>query len=238
MTSSRATLALIALTTTTPVAHAASITLDGLTTPIVYNAQVQDAPAPIASGVGNAVASGLKWTGGADLGAGVEDDFLAWCFDLIHPISLGATYEYEVVDAPYSNSYLLAGADARVSNLFNANYDDLDATDAVEAAAFQLAIWEVANDDDFDLTSGVFQASGYGADAADITSTAQTFLSGGADFDGLSEWQAIFLETREASGTQNLVTAVRATEVAPIPVPAAGFLLLGGLFGLIALRRS
>ncbi|CAN0603113.1 unnamed protein product, partial [Ectocarpus sp. 12 AP-2014] len=210
-------------------ADAASITLDGLTTPIAVNAQIQDAPKPIASGIGNAVASGLIWTGGEDLNASVTDRFIAWCFDLIHPVSLGATYDYEVVDAPFSNSYLLEGADVRVSSLFNANYDTLETTDPVQAAAFQLAVWEVANDNDFDLASGVFQASGYGIDAADITATAQSFLSGGVDYHGPENWQTFFLETRESKGTQNLVTAVRAPELTPVPLPASGLFLFAGL---------
>ncbi len=239
MKSVRATLAVIALATTTSAAQAASITLDGLTTPIVYNGEVQAAPEPIASGVGNTVASGLKWSGGEGFGAGLGDQFLAWCFDLIHPIRLGETYKYEVVDAPYSNSYLLSGADKRVSGLFNANYDSLDASDPVQAAAFQLAIWEVANDNDLDLTKGAFQASGLGTNAEDITVVAQTFLANTAKFEGSLTWQTLFLETREAVGSQNLVTVVRGDEpsITPVPLPAGMLLLFSGLGGIAAFKR-
>lgn len=237
MTSFRAALAGIALATMAPSAYAATITLDAITTPIAYNTQVTAAPKPIASGVGSTIATGLLWSGGEGLGAGLADDFLAWCFDLIHPVGLGVDYEYEVVDTPYSNSYLLDGADTRVSSLINANYDSLDATDHTQAAAFQIAVWEVANDDDFDITSGVFQASGLGKSSADISKTAQTFLSRGANFAGPETWRAMFLETRESIGTQNLVTAVRTPDVAPVPLPAPGLLLLGGLAGLAAMRR-
>ena len=237
MTSGRVTCTFLALFMSSPAVHAASITLEELTTPIVLNAEIKEAPEPIASGIGNAVASGLVWTGGAGLVEGFQDSFVAWCFDLIHPVSLGATYEYKVVDAPYANSYLLSGADARVSSLFNANYDDLDVNDSVQAAAFQLAVWEVANDDDFDLEGGVFQAAGFGDEAAEITSAAQNFLTDGKSYDGSSNWQAVFLETLEENQTQNLVTASRTPDVAPVPIPASGLLLVAGLAGLAGLRR-
>ncbi len=237
MISSRIALTCFALLVSSSAAHAASITLEGLTTPIAVNAKIKKVPEQIASGVGNAVASGLVWTGGEGFNAGMESKFIAWCFDLIHPVSLGATYEYEVVDAPYSSSYLLDGADLRVSSLFNATYDILEASDAVQAAAFQLAVWEVANDDDFDLGGGVFQASGHGQAASEITSTAQKFLAAGAIYSGPVNWQTTFLETREARGTQNLVTAVAVPEATPVPVPASGFLLVAGLTGLAFLRR-
>lgn len=227
----------LALIATATSANAASISLTGLTTPIQYNAEVKKAPAPIASGVGNTVASGLKWSGGNGFDAGIADDFLAWCFDLIHPISLGKTYEYDVVEKPFSNSYLLAGANLRVSKLFNANYDTLDATNEVEAVAFQLAVWEVANDDDFSVTTGAFQAVGLGRNAAEITSTAQSFLKSGAGFEGNALWKTTFLETREAQGSQNLVTAIRETEIPPVPLPAGGLLLISGLIGLTFLKR-
>ncbi len=218
-------------------AHAASITLESLTTPIVVNATIKEAPKPIASGVGNTVASGQLWTGGDALGRDLANSFLAWCFDLIHPVRLGATYEYVAVDAPFSNSYLLAGADARVADLFNANYSTLDARNPIQAAGFQIAVWEVANDDDFNIGTGVFKASGNGANASEISSAATRFLTSASAFNGPAEWQTVFLETREKSGTQNLVTAKKLPDVAPVPVPAAAFLLLGGLAGLVALRR-
>lgn len=233
----KAGLAFVALSLVSLPVEAASITLQGLTTPIEVNARVTEAPVPIASGVGNAVASGLIWTGGAGLGASLSDRFIAWCFDLVHPVSLGATYAYEVVDAPYSNSYLLEDADIRVSNLFNAIYDDLQTSNSVQAAAFQLAVWEVANDDDFDLSTGVFQGRGRGSASDDITSTAQQFLSAGADYAGPMNWRTTFLETREASGTQNLVTAVRQQNVSPVPLPAPALLLVVGLAALAGLKR-
>lgn len=234
MTSARAILAAFAFSTIASAAHAASITLNGLTTPIAVNAQIRRAPEPIASGVGNTVASGQIWTGGEGQKAELGDKFVAWCFDLIHPVSLGATYDYEVVESPFSNSYLLDGADTRVSNLFNANYSFLEIANEIQAAAFQLAVWEVANDDDYDLEDGVFQGRGRGKGASEITATAQEFLLNGEQFRGPLSWQPIFLETREARGTQNLVTAV---EVSSVPLPAAGFLLIGGLASLAAFRR-
>lgn len=218
--------------------YAASITLQGLTTPIEVNTKINEVPDQIASGVGNAVASGLLWTGGEGFGGSISDSFIAWCFDLVHPVRLGATYKYEVVDVPYSNSYLLEGADLRVSKLFNSSYDSLQKSNSVQAAAFQLAVWEVANDSDFDLDAGVFQAGGYGSRSAEITSTAQKLLSAGAEYSGPMNWRTFFLETREQKGTQNLVTAVRKQDVSPVPLPAPALLLIGGLAALARVKRS
>jgi hypothetical protein len=233
----RIALASLAVAASAASANAASITLDGLSTPIEYNAEIRKAPGPVASGMGNTVASGQKWSGGLGFGSGIEDDFLAWCFDLIHPVGLGKTYEYELVERPYSNSYLLSGAKHRVSQLFNANYAQLDATDSVQAAAFQLAVWEVANDDDFNIATGPFQAGGLGRNSGAITSTAQSFLSGSESFSGPFTWKTAFLETREASATQNLVTAIHQTTIPPVPLPAGGLLLMSGLCAIAVCRR-
>ncbi len=217
--------------------QAASITLEDLTTPIELNAQVTAAPSQISSGIGEAVASGLIWSGGEGFGANILETFVAWCFDLVHPVSLGATYSYDVVDAPFSNSYLLGGADTRVESLINANYDNLDTADPVQAAAFQMAVWEVAYDDDFSLLSGVFQGGGYGGSSGAITQTAEDFLARGESFAGPIAYKATFLETREQSGTQNLVTVVAAPEAAVVPLPSSALLLICGLAGFVSLRR-
>ena len=51
MTSTRALLAAFAIVAMAPAAHAASITLNDLTTPIAVNAIVEKTPAPITSDV-------------------------------------------------------------------------------------------------------------------------------------------------------------------------------------------
>lgn len=231
--------AMVALTA--PAAEAASVTLDSLTTPIATNARVTHVPAEVSEGRGNMVASGQLWSGGTALGGGIADAFLAWCFDIVHPVSLGRSYSYRRTDEPFENSWLKAGAESRIAALVNAVYDQLDPTDKVQAAGFQIAVWDVANDDDFDLSSGAFRARGRGSDADDISAAGQAFLDAGAAFDGPSGWTVHFLQTQERAATQNLVTATRnvsaVPDVAPVPLPAAGLLLMAGLGGLVAARR-
>lgn len=233
------TLAALALLGLSPAAHAASITLESITTPLEINVRIEAAPGPVEAKLGDAIAAGLNWSGGRAFGTDLADDFLAWCFDLVNPVGLGTPYAYDVVNDPFSNSYLLSGASGRVSKLINGAYDTLDASDALQSAAFQLAVWDVAYDDDFDLSSGVFQASGTGAGASSIDALAQGFLASGANFDGVIVWDTLFLESRQDPARQNLVTAVRGTidSPAPVPTPATGLLLLAGLGIFAGLRR-
>ena len=203
-------------------AGAASLTLDELTTPLTRTVRVTSAPGPVPEG--SFVATGLKMNDGVS-------SFIAWCFDLTHQIAKGGPYTYTATDTPFSNSFLTAGAKDRAERLFNANYGSVDAYDAVQASAFQLALWEVAYDSDFDLTSGQFQGTGRGSFAAQIASTAAGYLQAASGFSGRGGWKVTFLENQNERTRQNLVTA------SPVPLPAALALLGGGLAALGAVRR-
>jgi len=223
--------------------HAGTISFDRVTTSLASTGNVTAVPSDISGSTGKVAATGQIWTGGTSLGMGIADEFLAWCFDLVHSVRLGAEYDYKLTSNPYSNSFLADGAVLRVSQLVNANYDTLDPFDKVEAAGFQLAVWEAAYDDDFDLGNGDFKAKGVGSDRKDIDAQAKTFLDNGAAFTGADTWKVLFLESEETKVSQNLLTATRLSgnngggTMSPIPLPAAGFLMLAGLGGLGLLRR-
>ena len=101
------------------------------------------------------------------------------------------------------------------------------------AAAFQLSLWEVAYDDDFNLLSGAFRGEGHGSFAKAISSTASGFLTAAKAYTGAGRYDLTFLESRDRQTRQNLVTA---TPAAPVPLPAALPLMAAGLGGLAALH--
>lgn len=176
-------------------------------------------------------------------------EFIAWCFDLDHSLTSTLTYDYVPTTTPFSNSSFAAGGVARAQTMFDANFASVDVNDAVDAAAFQMALWEVAYDDDFSITSGVFQAAGFGIDAAAISATATGFLNTATTYTDVEKYSLTFLQDNSQNaglfanlptGTnfQNLVTASLLPPGAntPVPLPAAAPLLAGAI-GLMAMAR-
>lgn len=167
--------------------------------------------------------------------SGVLGDFLAWCVDVGSYLSTSQTNArpYVITDDPFSNSWSI-GADgmARVQSMFDANYAGVDTASGVQAAAFQLALWNAVYDDDGDVGSGVFEASAH----TSIIDLANDYLDAASLYQGGKAYALTFLESTPKPGTnqnkyQNLVT------VSAVPVPAAGGLLLLALGGLGAVAR-
>ena len=205
-------------------AGAASLTLESFTTPLNANTKVNRAPVRDVTGPTRAT--------GFNMSDGVRT-FVAWCLDLTHRIAKGGPYQYEATTTPFSNSFLAGGAVSRVQSVFDANYATVDASDKVMAAAFQLSLWEVAYDDDFNLLSGAFRGEGHGSFAKAISSTAAGFLTAAKAYTGAGRYDLTFLESRDRQTRQNLVTA---TPSSPVPLPAALPLMAAGLGGLAALH--
>lgn len=159
--------------------------------------------------------------------SGQLGSFLAWCLDVSHYLATSGSHSYTVTDTPFSNSYGLdAGQMARVQSVFDANLGSLDTTAGNQAAGFQLALWNALYDTDWLIAGGAFSATA----SSSILGFANSYLASAQLFSGDNVWNLTFLESN--SGKQNLVTA------SPVPLPAAGLLLLAALGGLgIAGRR-
>ena len=176
----------------------------------------------------NANAGGFRVTDGTN-------DFIAWCLDLVNNLSLPSVYS--VTSTPFSNTTgtFSASVQHNLQRLFNTSYRDLDLDDNVQSAGFQLALWEIVYEGDPNLTlnSGDLRWVGGNSDAR---TAANTFLN---NLDGpeTEEWVLTFFESgKDKYGnqiSQNLV------KVAPIPLPAAVWMLGGGivLMGAVARRR-
>lgn len=165
---------------------------------------------------------------------GTLDSFLAWCLDLGSFLSTSGTAEkpYVITDNPFSNSHgLNATEQARVQSVFDANYGTLDVTNGVDAAGFQVALWNALYDDDLLAQSGTFAISATQA----VIDAANGYLTAASTYTDGKAYRLTFLESAPEQGQtkhQNLVT------VSPVPLPAAGILLLAAFGGLgFAARR-
>ena len=168
------------------------------------------------------------------------DEFLAFCIDLLTNLSSPANYDIGVTS-------LSGDQQVRVGSFFGANYNqtfvnDVLGGDVVQGAAFQLGLWETVYDDNYDLTSGDFTGSAVGNNAAQntaINSLASSFVAAANPLNGASLGIVTYFQANPADSTQDLATGGDLSGVVPIPVPAAGVLLLAALGGLgIAGRRK
>lgn len=145
-------------------------------------------------------------------------DFLAFCLEPLEWLTLPKTH---TVGSPLSAS-VLDRLGALMSNAFS------QVTGSASAAAFQMAAWEIANESSssLDLSNGAFKMTSAQVSTQGL---AQGWLNNIASGSWTSNGRVTILS---APGTQDLLT-----NIAPVPVPAAGIMLLGGLAGLGALRR-
>lgn len=164
-------------------------------------------------------------------------EFLAWCLDI--ESYLGARNQakpYTITDGPFSNSYGLdSDQRARVQAVFDANFATLDASDGYEAAGFQLALWDALYDDDWAAGAGAFAAT---ADSGgSILGLANGYLGNAANYMANNGPRLFNMTFWESAPGVNGIKHQNLVSVAPVPLPAAGWLMIVGLGGLAAQRR-
>lgn len=172
---------------------------------------------------GGTTAGVFNWTAtGGD--SGIVGQFTTFCIELTQHISGGNSYTYTLTapaSAPIPGlGFSPMGPRANLlAELYGRFYPTLNLSNASDTAAFQLAVWEISNDNNatLDLTTGNFQAQNGGTYFA----TAQNWLS---QLDG--------------TGPTLSITALSSNTVQDqiyVPAPAAAGLL--GFAGLAASRR-
>lgn len=158
------------------------------------------------------------------------DNIVAWCLDITRNLNVDKLYTTTATPFQNTTGAIAAGTLANIKKLFETSYSTLDLTNNSQSAGFQLALWEILYERSgaYDLTNGMFSAnSSRYRGAGSAIREANTLL---ASLTGpiVQNYKYTFFESQHS---QNLVS------VSPVPLPAAGWLLGGGLIGLYGLSR-
>ena len=171
------------------------------------------------------------------------DKFIAWCLDILDRIDLASDYSVNNVNpfsggTPANNGPVLTtGQKNDIQALFDTGYNTFLAAisggaNNSESAGFQLALWEIVNEtaDSYSLTGGNFTAANNDDARKAANKAANDYLAGLDSYDGTKRFNVSYLQAAVAN-EQNLVT------VSPVPLPAAGILMLAALGGLAGARK-
>lgn len=162
------------------------------------------------------------------------NSFSAMCVDVNHDLSFGTTYTNYTAMTPAAYGFT-----ATQVGLFNRLYTDYYATshtNGVNAAAFQIAVWEITYDGNGALNHGADTFTLGAGGNATAKSTAASWLSSLTPL-ASSAWTFTVLDSRVTGGqsaTQDLLVAI------PVPEPETYALLLAGLglLGFVARHRK
>lgn len=157
---------------------------------------------------------------GTTVGTGTSATFYTYCVDIMHALSTPGVFDI----VPLSQMY--TGLKATNINKILAN---TNATNATEAAAVQLALWEVTfeTSGSFNVNSGAFNITG--GDSGAARTLANTYLS------NLNSWNVSSTQTAQLLYNPNLQSQVY---LAPVPEPTTWAMMIVG-FGVVgAAMRS
>lgn len=169
------------------------------------------------------VAGNFMWTrlGGDYDGGGAEGQYITYCVDLSQHVSYGQTYSFDVIDplaAPLPTSGMGSERAGRLSELFGRYWaNDFDSD---QAAGFQLAVWEIVNDDDLDLEDGDFRVR-----------------HAGKAQDWATDWLGSIDGTGPSTALAVMGSSTYQDQVFMIPTPASGLLAGAGVWLLAGRAR-
>ncbi len=187
-----------------------------------------DVTSPVSNGTVNTVK--FAWTRTDAPGAGIDSTvpniFNTYCVDLAQYVSANTNYTYNVV-SPAAHGFT-ANQDLMLSRLWGTNFSNIDTAD--ESAAFQVAVWEIVYDTNFDLSSGAFKVNTSGA----VRNLAQSWINTITDVGFVATGTLPSLAVLESSTAQDQLTVVPGNN---IPAAGSGVLALAGL-SILGKRRN
>ena len=153
------------------------------------------------------------------------NSFSAMCVDVLHTIDFTTTYTNYTAKTPAA--YGFSPAQMGLFNKLYTNYYGVSQDSSANAAAFQIAVWEITYDGNgaLDIDANYFDVG------TDGNASAKTTASGWLSTLGTlstGAWSFTVLDSVDVDGnaTQDLLVAI------PVPEPGAWALLLAG-FGVL-----
>jgi len=189
-------------------------------------------------GGGNVFAGQLKWNVTSSTQSGINPGaVITFCTDIFQAVQSGTFDIADLADAPDTGIGGMGDDKAAlIGHLYSVYYDEVNDSSATNdrASAFQVAIWEIVNEDitfdagplaELDVTNGDFQASGLDGAADDVAEM-------------LGEVSLAWEESR-LENEYGLVAALGngQDQIMIVPVPPAVWLAGVGLLGVGVLRR-